>query len=190
MLAEPWKQTFTEVVASHRYAGSMRQASLDARLGDWTSALTEVVVTTCERAGWVAASKSSLLQSLPERRKEYFGLDVTAFEPGSGWRFPVAAIELENDAKDDRIAYSLWKVLAVRARLRVVFCYRKEPQAAGGLVAKVGRSVIGALSHEERLGLMGDVLVVVGTRSTAGTFPHDFFRWFRLERNDGAFARL
>ena len=35
-------------------------------------------------------------------------------------------IELENSSREDMIAYSLWKVLCVRADLRVVFCYRKQ----------------------------------------------------------------
>ena len=41
-------------------------------------------------------------------------------------QFPVAIFELENCGDEDRIAYSLWKLLCVKAELRVVFCYRKR----------------------------------------------------------------
>ena len=54
--------------------------------------------------------------------KEYLALDVVAFEPAGDrrWRFPIAAVELENSTEHDRVAYSLWKVLCTRASHRVL----------------------------------------------------------------------
>lgn len=40
-------------------------------------------------------------------------------------------MELENSRDSERIAYSLWKVLCVRAELRIVFCYRSLPPGPG-----------------------------------------------------------
>src|SRR5437899_12532040 len=62
---------------------------------------------------------------LPIHRSEYLALDVVAFAEGEKrWRFPSAIMELENSPTEDQIAYSLWKVISVRANLRIVFCYR------------------------------------------------------------------
>jgi predicted GTPase len=41
-------------------------------------------------------------------------------------RIPISVFELENSPVNDLVAYSLWKVLCVRASLRVVFCYRQD----------------------------------------------------------------
>jgi hypothetical protein len=51
---------------------------------------------------------------LPQAGKEYLGLDVTAFPEGKEprWPLPVAVFELENSPSDNRVAYSLWKVLS------------------------------------------------------------------------------
>ena len=37
----------------------------------------------------------------------------------------IAVFELENHRSDDRVGYSLWKVLRARAELRVVFTFAK-----------------------------------------------------------------
>ena len=80
---------------------------------------TEAVVQTCVSIGWQAEQKGSKLDTLPIQHFEYLSLDVVAFcsDPGGKWRYPFAAIELENSRDDERIAYSLWKVLCVRSEL-------------------------------------------------------------------------
>ncbi len=88
--------------------------------------------------GWAAAAKGHRLAPLPEPRSEYLSLDAVAFADGGGrWRFPTAVFELENDASEDRIAYSLWKVLCGRAELRAVFCYRRDADEAAPLVRRL-----------------------------------------------------
>ena len=77
-------------------------------------------------------------------RSEYLALDAVAFEatqkaPLSRWPFPVAVFELENSRQDAKVTYSLWKVLCVRAPLRVVFCYRRDVSAGSALVRHLGR---------------------------------------------------
>jgi hypothetical protein len=59
------------------------------------------------------------------------------------WPLPLAAFELENHAKDDRVAYSLWKVLCLRVGLRVVFAYRPDWERSRQLVNAVAADVIG-----------------------------------------------
>lgn len=186
-----WHSFFYNIVQQQSHATLLRDAVLRDRLGAWTAALTDVIVETCEAAGWQAAAKGHPLALLPESRHEYLSLDVMAFPAeGGDWRFPIAVMELENSRDDARTAYSLWKVLCVRAALRIVFCYRPQAEQGAVLVHRIGAQVVGALSIPERMTLQGETLVVVGSRGDAATFPYGFFKWWLLDKNAGAFAPL
>ena len=127
---------------------------------------------------WRASAKGHPLDLLPIAHSEYLGLDVIAFAAGqTRWRFPVALVELENSRDDDRIAYSLWKVLCVRADLRIVFCYRRGAEQASALIHFLCAEVMKAMSLETRISLEGETLVVIGSRDESATFPYSFFTW-------------
>src|SRR3984957_1551767 len=177
-LAERWFAKFMETVRGHQAAGLLRDAAIRAQLGDWTRALTSVVVATCEAMEWKGAAKGHRSSLLPVSRQEYLGLDAIAFEPVGErrWRFPVAVFELENSATDDRVAYSLWKVLCVRSQLRVVFCYRQDSGEGARLVRHLAAEVARAMEIPERTTLTGETLVVVGSRDETKTFPYGFFK--------------
>lgn len=118
-------------------------------------------------------------------------LDVTAFADGEKrWRFPVAVMELENRAREDQIAYSLWKVLSVRAELRIVFCYRRNSEDIPALLRHLRGEVIAAMGLAGRVNLEGATLLVVGSRSESGTFPFGYFGWWSLDTNTGKIERL
>ncbi len=186
-----WQAAFTRTAQQPVHAEPLRDAALREHLGDWTRALTGVAVEVCESLGWQAAAKGHPLDLLPVPHHEYLGLDVLAFAGGAGrWRFPIAAIELENSRDDDRIAYSLWKVLCVRAELRMVFCYRRQPEQGAALVACLRDEVVGALGVNERMALSGETVIVVGSRDEASRFPYGFFKWWLLEKNTGTFQGL
>jgi len=175
-------------IKRHRNAVPLRDAAIQAKLGNWTQALTTVVVDTCASVRWQASAKWPPSELLPVPRSEYLALDVMAFPSGDGhWRFPVAVFELENSKDDARIAYSLWKLLCVRAELRIVFCYRQSADLAPALIRYLRDEVIGALSITERSHLPGQTLVVVGSRAASETFPYGFFKWWRLNTNTGSF---
>jgi hypothetical protein len=142
--------------------------------------------------GWTAAALAHQADLLPVPRSEYLALDVMAFARGSDsrWRFPVAVMELENRQELDFIAYSLWKLLCVQAELRVLFCYRRQPEEGRLLVQTLASEVVGAMSIEQRTRLDGETLVVVGSRGEVETFPYGFFKWWRLEKNTGRFEAL
>jgi hypothetical protein len=148
--------------------------------------MTRVVVTVCQNQNLIAAAKGYAMQSLPEVRSEYLGIDVVGFQrDGQRWSFPIVAIELENSQKDDRIAYSLWKVLCLRIALRMVFCYRPSPEAGPDLIKFLNADVLGSMKVEERFNLEGDTIVVMGYRNKSETFPYGFFRWWKLDKNIG-----
>jgi hypothetical protein len=193
-LAETWHTTFLEALQHHEASRPLKEAASAGRLGDWTKALTSIVVDVCQQMGWQTAAKWHRGDVLPISRSEYLALDAVAFEatqkaPPSCWPFPVAVFELENSRQDDKVAYSLWKVLCVRVPLRVVFCYRRDGSAGSALVQHLGEAIVGSLSIKERVGLVGETLLIVGSRAEESTFPYGFFKDWILDKNTGRFAR-
>ena len=118
------------------------------------------------------------------------GLDGQRRRVPSTWRFPVAVFELENSLSDDRVAYSLWKTLCVRTSLRVVFAYWPNWDVGIKLVQHLGRDVVGAMDIESRMAVDGDTLVILGSRGEGDTFPHGYFKTWRLNTNTGRFDKL
>jgi len=193
-LAEAWYASFMETLRRHEASRPLKEAAAAGRLGDWTQALTSIVVDVCQQMGWQTAARWHRADVLPVSRSEYLALDAMAFDVGRDgisphWPFPVAVFELENSSQDDKVAYSLWKVLCVRARLRVVFCYRRDVAAGGALVRHLGDAVVGSLSIEERVSMVGETMLVVGSRAEESTFPYGFFKSWLLDVNTGRFAR-
>ena len=190
-VAQRWFRSFMEVVQRHEASAPLRDAAVRGQLGRWTTSLTRVVVSTCEGVGWKAAAKGHRSDLLPVPREEYLALDVAAFEPAGDrrWRFPIAVFELENSRADDPVAYSLWKVLCVRAALRVVFCYRRDAAEGVTLVRHLTEHVVRPMGIEERSQLGGETLVVVGSRNEAATFPYGFFKEWFLDTNTARFSR-
>lgn len=127
------------------------------------------------RARVAGCSQERRRVPLPVPRAEYLGIDVLAFDSGTGWRRPVAAFELENSERDDLVSYALWKACTVSVPLATVLCYRRRPEEVGALMELLGREVLAPLAPE------AEVVVVVGTRSTARLFPDGFFRRFRWD---------
>lgn len=184
-----WKDAFFPVVSRFEKASLLRESALQENLTDWTKYLTEAVVQTCRSIGWQAAAKGSKLETLPIQHFEYLSMDVVAFssDPGGKWRYPIAVMELENSREDERIAYSLWKVLCVRSNLRIVFCYRRLSSQGQSLIRYLGQEVVRALPIEERVSLKGETYVVVGGKNDSATFPYGFFKWWQLDNNTGNF---
>ena len=186
-----WRSALMRLFQTPDFGPPLKEASLEGRLEDWTRTLTATVVQACRETGWEAAAKGHKSKRLPQSQHEYLSLDVMAFPTGEcRWCFPTAIMELENSEDDDRIAYSLWKVLCVRVGLRIVFCYRKEPRSGPALISFLKDEVIAAMSIEERETLPGETVVVVGSRAEAETFPYGFFNWWVLDKNLGRFQLL
>src|SRR5216684_5348089 len=151
---ETWRTAFLNVIQEPEIAAPLKAASLAEDLKSWTSCLTSAVVASCRQLGWLAAAKGHRLDELPQAGSEYLGIDVMAIPSRNvigRWRLPVAAFELENHLSDDRVAYSLWKVLCVQADLRVVFAFRRDWEESRQSVSAIGRDVLGSYSAEERM---------------------------------------
>jgi hypothetical protein len=190
-LAERWFAKFMETVRQHPASPDLQEAAQRAQLTEWTRALTAIVVGSCDAMSWKGVAKGHKSTILPVPRQEFLGLDVVAFEPAGErrWRFPIAVFELENSTADDRVAYSLWKVLCVRSQLRVVFCYRRHSGDGARLVRHLAAEVARAMEIPERAAVTGETLVVMGSRDETKTFPYGFFKDWLFDANVGRFGR-
>ncbi len=191
-VGQRWFSAFMETVKKHEASTALREAAESGALKHWTEALTGIVVGTFPKMGWRGAARGHRSELLPVSRSEYLALDVVAFETAGDrrWRFPVGVFELENSPVDDMVAYSLWKVLCVRASLRVVFCYRRDASEGAELVRHLAGQVVQAMEIPTRTGLVGETLVIVGSRSEAATFPYGFFKDWTLDLNTARFGRV
>lgn len=176
-LGASFLDAFRSLLVSDRdLAENLKGAAHGYVLRPWTELLTTAVARACGSLGWEVAAKGVGKSPLPFPRFECLGLDVTAFEPGVGWRPAIAAFELENANAFDKVAYSLWKVASVRTRLAVLFCFRREPDEIGAFVARLAGEVMRSLPAPT-----GEVVIVAGTRSSAETFPDGYFRVFEWD---------
>jgi hypothetical protein len=180
-----------QTVQTHETSSKLRTAAESGELKPWTEALTGIVVGTFPTMGWHGAARGHRSDLLPVPRSEYLNLDVVAFETAGDhrWRFPVGVFELENSARDDFVAYALWKVLCVRASLRVTFCYRHNADEGAELVRHLAEQVIRAMEIQTRTVLTGETLLIVGSHSETATFPYGFFKDWTLDANTARFRR-
>jgi hypothetical protein len=190
---ELWRSAFLSVVQEQDVAAPLKAASLAEDLKVWTSCLTSAVVTSCRELGWLAAAKGHRLDELPQAGQEYLSIDVMAFasSPATGrWRLPIAAFELENHRTDDRVGYSLWKVLCLRTDLRVVFAFRGDWEESRRSVDTICRDVVGSLTIAERVAVTGETVLIIGNRGDGETFPWGYFKMWLLDTNVGRFEKI
>lgn len=91
-------------------------------------------------------------------------------------------MELENSYERKKISYCLWKILCVRAPIRVLICYQKSIDEVTTLRQHL-EDVIwkGSLMK----GTDGDVLIIIGDESVGDGAPwREYFTVFEW-RNDG-----
>lgn len=175
---ERWRDAFLTSAQESEDREAIREAAANVNLARWTELLTGVVVRSCAALGWRAAAKGHRLEHLPLARSEYLGLDVTAFaeapQPHTPWAMPVGVFELENSLSDAKVAYCVWKVACIRSPFAVVMTYRRDWDAAVGLVQQLSEMA------PRELVLNGQELVLsIGSRSLGEQFPWSFFRFWK-----------
>lgn len=190
---EVWQPAFLNLVQDSDTAVPLKAASLAEDLKTWTTCLTAAVVASCRQLGWMVAAKGHRFDEHPQAGEEYLGIDAMAFPSqvsGGRWRMPLAVFELENHRTDNRVAYSLWKVLCLRTDLRVVFAFRRDWEESRQTVDAVCRDVVGSLSPAERMAVAGETVLVIGNRGEGETFPWGYFKWWLLDTNLGRFEKI
>jgi hypothetical protein len=189
---EPWREAFLRVVQEPDVAAPLKAASLAEDLKSWTACLTSSVVASCRSLNWNAAAKGHPSEEIPKAGQEYLNIDVMAFEPSPEnvrWTLPIATFELENARTDTRIAYSLWKVLCIRSRLRVVFGFRRDWESSRNTVSDVCDDVIGGMSPVDRTEIAGETVIIIGNRGDGESFPWGYFKCWRLDAGRGVFDK-
>ncbi|WP_448594947.1 hypothetical protein [Thermoflexus hugenholtzii] len=177
-LALKWYHTFRRELREAGWADPLRDAALNRRLGAWTQHLTGAVVSACRAMGWTAVGRGYLAEVLPVVKQEYLALDIMAFPsaPEVPWPRPVAVFELENQEREEIIAYALWKVTLIRCPLKGVFGYRQKSEEIGKLLRALSAQVLAGTEAEGE-----EIVLVVGTRSRAQDFPDGFFKPYRWD---------
>lgn len=166
-----------EMIQQREAGQALQQAALSGELNQWTQALTQAIVQTCQIMGWQASAKGHPLDLLPVNTNEFLAMDVMAFASNAQrWHLPLAVIELENQPK--RVAYSLWKVLCVRSQLRIVFGYSQTATERIAVIQDLKNGVVRAIEPSQRIQIEGDTLVAVGSRDEAERFPYGYFKWW------------
>ena len=189
MTSHPWQTTFMTTIQKPETGIALKQAALSGELRLWTEELTQVVVTACRAIGWQASAKGYSIPAIPVNTSEFLSLDVTAFEPSAKqWPLPIAIMELENQG--NRVSYSLWKVLCVRAQLRVVFGYSRTTEERAAIIKTLQSTVLLDVGLAQLIGIEGETLVVIGSRDQAEQFPYGYFKWWQLDNRAGSFSIL
>lgn len=182
-LASAFLAAFRSLLTSDRNLAENLKGAADGRvLRPWTELLTSAVARSCMHVGWDVAAKGVTRSPLPFPRYECLGLDVVAFTQGTGWRPVIAAFELENAKAFNTVAYALWKAASVQSNVAGLFCFRKEPNEIGSLVTRLADEVMRPLPKPP-----GELLLVVGTRSSAQIFPDGYFRVFTYDAASNRF---
>ena len=113
--------------------------------GGWTKILGNILGNIGEKTKCYVAQKRSR-ESKDEHSGEYLNIDAMFLDDSYNklvkdkneydpFVLPRVIVELENDPDKDKIAYSLWKLLCIRASLRVLICYGKGEDIINELVA-------------------------------------------------------
>lgn len=182
MRGRVWLKYFTSAFASERGKYPEDREWKDA---EWTALMRQVMKEIGNRIGCHVVQRSS---EKGGRGGEYLNVDAifiddAEYDPSAqkpGWDpfvLPRAAVELENTWIIQDISYCLWKILCVRAPIRVLICYQNNAEKVEPLIQHL-EDVIweGSLMK----GTDGDLLVIVG----AGKGPPDkYFSVFEW-RND------
>ena len=100
---------------------------------------------------------------------------------------PKAVVELENNFDTNKITYCAWKLLCVRAPIRVLICYQKEMDNVTSLTKHL-EDVIwqrGLMKHDT-----GELLIIIGNDKKGKSDWEDYFSIFewrsnRLEKIEG-----
>lgn len=157
----------------------------------WTVFMGEVLKRVGEETDCYVAMKRTITEE-DEYSGEYLGIDAwfinnTDYDDwdNEGWDLPVlpsVVVELENSDVLNQITYDLWKILCIRAPVRVLICYQGKPDK----IESLRRHLEGII---QRGGLMkdagGELFVIIGDGSVSEESEWgEYFKMFEW-RYDG-----
>ena len=127
MTGQQWLSSFIESLAE------LEEESNTNKDAEWTRFMVKVMKLIGKKTNNYVISKD------PDNKRdsgEYLNIDALFIDNlaydnwnSEDWDPPVlpsAAVELENNDSFEKITYCLWKILCLRAEVRVLICYQKN----------------------------------------------------------------
>jgi len=168
MNGKSWLKCFAQVIeAERKLSGPSTTSPKDS---EWTEFMQKVMdIVAVKMNCWVARLR-------PEdkaRSGEYLNIDAffvdnAAFNPKNKltgydpFVLPRAVVELENSFDINKISYCLWKILCIRAPIRVLVCYQSDSTEVQKLRQHLEEVIqAGSLMKDTT----GDLLVIIGNES-------------------------
>jgi len=137
-----------------------RETSSEKKIADMTPEEQKVSLANFSKGYWEESREYLNIDAVFINESEYglhtWGAKGIRYGP---FALPEAVAELENSWDVDRICYCLWKILCIRAPVRVLICYQKNKEMTNSLRQRL-ESVIWGSSLMK--GTDGDLLVIVG----------------------------
>lgn len=189
MNGKSWLNCFAQVIESERELRKQSGLGTSPKDGEWTSFMQGVMNLVADK---INCEVTHLRPKDKARSGEYLNIDTffvdkEAFQNKADdydpFVLPAAIAELENSYDIDKISYCLWKILCVRAPIRVLICYQSNSGKVKELRQHLEKVIQdGQLMKEDN----GDLLVIIGDESVINykSYFNEFFSVF-IWNNDG-----
>jgi len=168
-----WLNYFTEMIVAKRQDKEYPVEPSYWRDAEWTEFMRKVMDSVGEKMNCRVVR---LRPDDKERSGEYLNIDAVFIDEAEydlvekekiEWDpfvLPRAVVELENSSKSMKISYCLWKILCVRAPIRVLICSQSNKDEVITLKEYLERVIWrGSLIK----GTEGDLLVIIGDESVS-----------------------
>lgn len=137
-----------------------RETLSEKQLEDMTPEEKEVALANFAKGYWEESREYLNIDAVFINESEYglhtWGAKGIQYGP---FALPEAVAELENDWEVNKICYCLWKILCIRASVRVLVCYQRNEEMINSLRQRL-ENVIWASSLMK--GTDGDLLAIIG----------------------------
>ena len=167
-----WLNYFTEMIVAKRQDPKYPVEQSWEGGAKWTEFMREVMDSVGDKMNCRVAR---LRPKNKEASGEYLNIDAVFIDEAEydlvkgeckwdPFALPRAVVELENLYADDKISYCLWKILCVRSPIRVLICYKSNPNRVIALKKHLENVIWqGSLMK----GTEGDLLVIIGDESVS-----------------------
>ena len=133
------------------------------KLEDMTSEEKKVALADFAKGYWKGSREYLNIDAVFINESEYglhtWGPEGVKYGPLA---LPEAVVELENSWKVNKICYCLWKILCIRASVRVLVCYQSSEEKINSLRERLENILWGSSLMK---GTDGDLLVIIGNES-------------------------
>jgi len=153
-----------------------REPSSEKKVEDMTPEEQKVAYENFRKGYWELSREYLNIDAVFINKSEYglhsWGAKGIKYGPLA---LPEAVAELENDWDVDKICYDLWKILCIRAPVRVLVCYQKNEEMVNNLRQRLENIIWGSSLMK---GTDGDLLVIIGKEKMQAKPWSDYFSVF------------